>query len=115
MKIKLWDVENYEYPKDGEYFRTLQVFQCGICGSLINKVIRCNDADIGVQPLCPNEVEYWHYQLKTKIKLLHAAPHPASYVKELEEEIKAGLMKASCKAVRDLAGKPDMESKRFMF
>lgn len=107
--MKLWDVENYEYPNIKtleESFRTVQVFQCGICGALTNLVVRRNDPGLGVQPICPNRLLFQHDLAKSKTDL-NLQPHPRFYKKEMLEEINDIKEKFFNNLPNDLAGKPD--------
>ncbi|MEK7147105.1 MAG: hypothetical protein AAB772_02515 [Patescibacteria group bacterium] len=117
-KIKLYDVENYDYPNSSQAyengFRSVQVFKCRICGALTNLVVRRNDSSLGVRPICPNHMEKWHFDLKEKLFLRVAFSHPASYKKELEQEITEMLDKISDKISRDVRGDlPEFQRKLF--
>jgi hypothetical protein len=105
--VTLFDLAKGDFPIS-QSFRTVQVFECGICGSLSNRAFWANCFMGGARNFCPNNEEKWHYRLQAKRELL-MKPHPESYKRELRQEIEQLLQ---CADVRnDLVGKPDVNRK----
>lgn len=110
-QVKLYDIRRRDYPNQrGDSFRSLQVFECWVCGSVTNRVVMGGYPGYGVRAICPNSAERWHHELDDKIELLGKS-HPKSYKEELEKEIKA-LQKARAKDIKkDIKGHPDFNLK----
>ncbi|MBI2591486.1 MAG: hypothetical protein HYW34_02325 [Candidatus Brennerbacteria bacterium] len=118
-KVKLYNVENYEYPRSEKVdsrFRTVQVFECRICGSLTNLVERINDSWLGVKQICPNNGAKWHSDLKEKRQWLDSYPHPATYKSEMRKEIIEMIGEIPDEIItEDIAGNPDMKKGKLFF
>ncbi len=70
-KIKLYDLRNRDYPnKRGDVFRSLQVFECYVCGALSNEVVMGGWPGYGVRVICPQSSECWHHALEDKINAM---------------------------------------------
>lgn len=70
-ETKLYDLRNRDYPnKRGDSFRSLQVFECWVCGALSNEVVMGGWPGYGVRVICPNACECWHHALEDSIKAL---------------------------------------------
>lgn len=106
-KVRLYNLEKSNYPdRRGDFFRSLQVFECPICGAITNEVIMGGCFGYGPRTCCPMSGEYWHHELENKLRLL-SQPHPASYKRELEEEIKR-IRKLHRNKIKDnIKGNPD--------
>src|SRR3989344_2405627 len=111
-RVKLYDLRKKDIPLYKE-FRTLQVFECWVCGALTNKMYAGAAIPIGYHEdvVCPNAGECWHHELEKKRRWL-AKPHPEDYKKALRREIDEFRKKHQSKAKNDLAGKPNMKLKR---
>jgi hypothetical protein len=110
---KLYDLDKGDYPKKrGSVFRSIQVFECDICGALTNKVIIGGFyPDYGIKVVCPNSTKCWHHELEIMIRWL-SKPHPRSYKDELSREIKEEREKHRSEIKNDLEGNPDMSLPR---
>ncbi|MEK7087316.1 MAG: hypothetical protein AAB958_01275, partial [Patescibacteria group bacterium] len=51
-------------------FRSLQVFECTVCGALTNLVIMGGGPGLGIRILCPHSSNCWHHDLAIKIREL---------------------------------------------
>lgn len=115
-KIKLYDVENYEYPNlsdvDAEFF-TKQRFKCSICGALTNRVTRRNDSSLGVKPICPNHLLY-HHEIARRKNVLNSELHPEFYHTAMLKEINDIRQGFFNDLQNDLVGWPD-KGKIFYF
>lgn len=105
--VQLFDLRERKYPNQrGDSFRSLQVFTCHICNAKTNKVVMGGYPGYGVRAVCPNSAETWHHELEDK-KGLKNPHHPASYQRELEEEIILAQEKIKTLAKDDIEGTPD--------
>lgn len=109
---KTFDIRKNDYPKDMSIFRTLQIFECPICGALTNRVYysqyRIYD---GIVTICPQADECWHHEIEAK-KLLNKYPHPKSYKEELKKEIEGMKQSHKNQIKNDLTGNPDFSLKQ---
>lgn len=63
-KIKLHNFKDIDdLNAIGEVLRTVQVFQCHICGGLTNKVFVNHWTGSGKRSVCPNVNESWHNEM----------------------------------------------------
>ena len=70
MPKKLYDLRKRDYPnKRGNHFRSLQVFECWVCGALSNEVVMGGWPGYGIRCICPSATECWHHDLENKINL----------------------------------------------
>ena len=110
-KLTLYDLREQRYPnKRGDTFRSLQVFECWVCGALTNLVIMGGSVGYGVRAVCPNSAECWHHVIEDKLRLSDK-PHPTSYKRELETEIEQLRAARRAKIKNDITGQPDMTLK----
>ena len=87
--VVLYDVDKGGYPTEkNAQFRTLQLFRCEWCGAKTNKAFFNGHVIVA----CPYHGECWHHEVEGKKQLL-TQPHPASYRKELNQEITSLLGK----------------------
>ncbi|GEM_PF-1655422 len=71
-KVKLYDLRERNYPhKRGDRFRSLQVFECWVCGALSNEVVMGGWPGYGVRVICPSACECWHHELENRVKSLN--------------------------------------------
>lgn len=111
-KIILYDIRKRNYPnKRGDDFRSLQVFECWVCGTFTNQVVMGGYPGYGVRAVCPQSAECWHHELEDKIKLL-AQPHPQTYKAELQREIEEIKEKNKKRIKNDILGSPDFSLKQ---
>jgi hypothetical protein len=90
--MRLYDVEKREYdelPKGTSNFRSTKPYRCRICHTISNEYVFINSYPGGLIEICPGRSanKHVHYLLDSKISSL-GPEHPASVIKELEEEIK---------------------------
>lgn len=110
--VKLYDLRERKYPHNrGDVFRSLQVFECWVCGGLTNRVVMGGYPGYGVRAVCPQAWECWHHELEEKLEWA-AKPHPASYLAELQREIEDFRKSHAAEVKRDLEGEPDMNLKQ---
>lgn len=110
-KVILYDIRKKNYPHErGDDFRSLQVFECWVCGSFTNQVVMGGSPGYGVRAICPQSAECWHHELEKKVKLL-AQPHPKTYKAELQHEIEEIKEKKKEHIKNDIAGSPDFTLK----
>lgn len=68
---KIYDLRKSDYPTTrGDVFRTLQVFQCWVCGVLTNRAVMGGWPGLGVRVVCPYASECWHHELEDAIPYL---------------------------------------------
>ena len=100
-------ISQSNHPKNkGNTFRTLQVFECPICGALSNKV------EIGRRifgglfrgTVCPYSADCWHHELEEKIEQLQ----------RLQKEIKHDREEHAALIQNDIAGQPDFLQKKII-
>lgn len=73
-KVTLYDLRQRTYPnKRGDIFRSVQVFECWVCGALSNEVVMGGWPGYGVRVICPQSSECWHHEMEDKIKALDEA------------------------------------------
>lgn len=109
--VKLYDIEKDNYPSNrGDEFRSLQVFECGVCKALTNQVVMGGSMGYGVRTICPNGSECWHHELEGKVELLEQ-PHPKSYKNALKKEIDQIRKKNKAKTKNNIKGEPDFKLK----
>ena len=109
--VKLYDIEKHNYPSNrGDVFRSLQVFECGICKAMTNEVVMGGSMSYGVRTVCPNSSECWHHELEDKVELLKQ-PHPKMYKDALKKEIDQIRKKNKSKIKNDIKGEPDLKLK----
>lgn len=114
QETKLYDIRKKDYPNNqGDTFRSLQIFECCICGALSNRVIMGGSNGYGVRVVCPNSSECWHHELEEKMEWL-AKPHPQSYKRELQKEVDKMKRKNEKYIRNDVEGNPNMSFKRQM-
>ena len=92
ITMRLYDVEKHEYdelPQNESNFRSTKPYRCRICHAISNEYVFHRKYPGGVVLICPGRVanKHVHNLLGGKIKSLRPE-HPASVIKELEEEIK---------------------------
>ena len=113
-KVRIYDLEERNYPNQrGDSFRSLQVFECWVCGALTNWVIMGGSPGYGVRTVCQQSSLEWHHELEDKISLLQK-PHPKSYKQELEKEISQLREKHEKEIKNNLVGDYDLNQKRLM-
>ena|SRR3989344_8143487 len=83
----------------GTIFRTIQVFKCWVCGSFSNAAWM----RLAIHGTCPNRFECWHHKLEDKLHLAGES-HPASYLRELNAEIKRIRKMHESEIVNDIVG-----------
>ena len=89
-EIRLYDLRQNNYPdKRGDSFRSLQIFECSVCGAITNEVHMGGWPGYGVRYTCPNSAEKWHHNLQD------------AYTVEAHKAV-AHLVK------NDIVGEPDM-------
>ena len=109
--VILYDLRKDDHPDQrGDRFRSLQVFECGICGAVTNSMLMGGYPGYGLRYYCPNGQEEWHKNLKEKIKLSRQ-PHPKFYNHELEKEIQEFRNKHAKDVKNDILGNPDFNLK----
>lgn len=107
MSTILFDLRKEDYPKErGSVFRTLQIYECGICGSTTNKVCMGGWPGLGVRSICPNASQCWHHELEDKLNLTKA-PHPKTYLEELTKEIEEIKTVNASSKINDVEGRAD--------
>ena len=109
---RLYDLRKRTHPSQGT-FRTLQVFECWVCGGLTNKLHAYSACPIGYREdtVCPNSGECWHHELEKKLHWLTRS-HPKGYKAELEREIDTMRQQCVKKVKNDLVGKPNLKLKK---
>jgi len=106
-EIVLYDLRKRNYPnKRGDSFRSLQVFECWVCGVLTNEVVMGGSHGYGVRVICPQSAECWHHELELKVNLLRQ-PHPKTYKAELQQEIDEIKKRHKRQIKNDIVGSPD--------
>ncbi|OGN41450.1 MAG: hypothetical protein A2606_01605 [Candidatus Yanofskybacteria bacterium RIFOXYD1_FULL_42_10] len=112
--VKLYDLRERNYPHNrGDKFRSLQIFECWVCGALSNQVIMGGYLGYGVRVVCPNSSECWHHELEEKLKWLEKL-YPKSYKQKFQKEITVMKRQHKAKIKNDIEGKPNMSLKRPM-
>lgn len=111
-ETKLYDLDVRGYPdKRGDVFRSLQVFECWVCGARTNRVVMGGWPGYGVRAVCPHAAECWHHDIEDKMRL-GAAPHPKAYLEALQAEIDELKARHADKVTHDIEGEPDLTKKR---
>ena len=101
---RLYDLRERLYPsRRGDQFRSLQVFECWVCGAITNHVIMGGWPGYGVRTLCPQRRECWHHELEDKIVYLLKGE-----IVTLREEFAGHIQ-------NDVAGAPDVSLKCAVF
>ena len=91
--MRLYDVETNEYrelPQNESNFRSTKPYRCRICHTISNELSIPRNFYGGIRLICPGRPanEEAHELLWEKINHGLGTEHPASVIKELEEEIK---------------------------
>ena len=97
--MRLYDVEKHEYdelPQNESNFRSTKPYRCWICHAISNEYHFPSGYPgglMGLMLICPGRSanKHVHYLLRRKISTL-GPEHPASVIKELEEEIKTLIL-----------------------
>lgn len=112
-EIRLYDIREHNYPnRRGDHFRSLQVFECGVCGAITNEVIMGGAPGLGVRVLCPHSSECWHHDVGIKIQELRLEYRNNDRgFKEKVTEIR-GVLKKLGIITDDIEGNPDLSLKR---
>lgn len=101
-KNDIYNLDEKNYPNwRGAEFRSVQVFECWICGTLSNKVIVAGFPGYGVRVLCPQRMESWH------IKLAQEKPN-------WPEHDPNSQIKNTLQIKNDLVGEYDIKKKHWM-
>ena len=100
--------ENRHFVGKEDEIRTLQVYECKICGAHTNRAISIHGPYYQryARSVCPNAAEDWHHALRRKLALRNPN-HPAGYLRELDEEIASMRAAAAAHVKNDIQGKPD--------
>ena len=108
----LYDLRKKNHPLYQE-FRTLQVFECWVCGALTNKMYAGACVPIGYYEytVCPHGGKGWHHELEKKLHWLDK-PHPKDYQETLGRDIDEARKQCAKKVKNDLVGKPNLKLKK---
>lgn len=90
----------------GARFRTIQIYECRVCGARFNIANLTGYPGYGLRILCPHRNNEWHGRIVAKMKWLNEKPHPAGYRAELENEIATMKRAIGDKAPDDIVGEP---------
>lgn len=90
----------------GAKFRTVQVYECAVCGCRFNICFMGGAPGLGLRVPCPHSHQEWHGQILSKMKWLKEKPHPAGYREELKKEIEDMKEAIGDKAPDDIIGEP---------
>lgn len=90
----------------GARFRTVQVYECRICGARFNIAGMGGYPGYGLRVYCPHSNNEWHARIAAKMNLLDERPHPAGYREELQREIEEMKHAIENKAPDDIVGEP---------
>lgn len=116
-KIKLYDLRKKDYPQKTRPFRTLQVFQCPICGWCTNRVWYIYIPEIDYpkgrrlySKGCSNKDKNWHSELSGMIdrstnNLYPPLPH---ILRKLRKEVAVYRKRITKKIKNDILGGPDL-------
>ncbi len=108
----LYDLRERTYPHQrGDIFRSLQVFECWVCGACTNRIVMGGYPGYGVRAVCPHAAECWHHEIEEKVAWSRH-PHPKPYQDALLAEIEAMRAAHASEAVHDIEGQPDFGLKR---
>lgn len=116
-EIKLYDIRKHDYPnKRGDNFRSLQVFECWVCGALTNQIIMGGSAGYGKCAICPNSANCWHNELEEQIYLLAKALKQScrQEAESYREKIKEIKNRYKEEIKNELIGTPDLNLKRWV-
>lgn len=110
-KTQLYDIREHNYPNQrGDHFRSLQVFECDICGAITNVVMLGGWPSLGLRTACPHSGKCWHHELQITIEDLENGPY-----RGYEEDFKLILQKLRDQLrdeiKNDLIGNPDLNLK----
>lgn len=105
--VRLYDLRKSNYPDQrGDVFRSLQVFECWVCGARTNRIVMGGYPGYGVRVICPNSCECWHHVLEHKLDWL-GRPHPQDYKASLEREIASFRERYNDRMKNDIIGEPN--------